>query len=167
MRANGVSGEGLIQAADAGQAAWMDSRTCLAFVLMLLSGCSAAAPSNEGIPGTLIVGRIERLLAGRPCIGALEGWERHYSFGHRADSGLVDRNVIEFSFLEAGIDGFRAQRRLDRIDDGFIYDGLARVALGEYHVASGRLFVHFCGRNGEPALQPMFESFNRAADDLR
>ena len=139
---------------------WKAFWTC---ALMLVASCSGRAAWDEGKPGTILIGRIERELEGRPCIGALDQWERHYAFDGGPPDSPVDRNVIFFSYRQAGVEGFRPQRRIQYLEDLF-YLGRARSVLGEYHVASGRLFVHACGRLSHVPMQSIFHSLRAAAE---
>jgi hypothetical protein len=143
-----------------------------AFALMLLSACGERAGPDEAKPGTILIDRIERQLAGRPCIGALDRWERHYAFGGEPDDPTwgqghvhADRDRISFAFMEAGRYEFRSRRVIETPASGSIDDRPMRFAFGEYHVASGRLFVHACGGNsGGPPSQAMYDSINAARD---
>jgi hypothetical protein len=152
---------GLILVSGAEQAAIMDWKPFLTLALMLPASCSGRPAWDLGKPGTIVIDRIERALAGRPCIGALDRWERHYAFADGPPDMPVNRSVVYFSFVQAGVDGFRAQRRIEYLEDQPFYDGPARVALGEYRVADDRVFVRACGSGSEVA-RSILNSINAA-----
>jgi hypothetical protein len=124
------------------------------FVPMLLAGCSVP-DARDARPGTLAIDRIERELAGRSCFGALDGWERHYSFGqggdHRSPDHGVERDRITWSYVQAGVYGFRPGRVLENTYEGLGTDERQmRFAFGDYYVSSGTLVVYSCGWNTDP-----------------
>jgi hypothetical protein len=138
---------------------------------MLLACCSDRPPWDEAVPGMLVIDRIERQLAGRPCIGALDGWERRYQYAVAPESvgpgsagERANRDRINFTFVEAGRNGFRPRRIIQTIVAGDLDERPMRFVMGEYHVTSGLLFVHVCGQNAAPAPQSMLDSFNAARD---
>jgi len=120
---------------------------------LLLASCNSR-PASYAAPGTLAIDRIERQLAGRPCIGALDGWERHYSFGlggdYRSSEQGLERNRIVFAYLQAGVYGFRARRVIGEEGELGTDERQMRFARGEYDVPSGRLILHHCGWNADP-----------------
>lgn len=127
--------------------AWKRAWTLLP---MLLASCSDPAGSDDAVPGMIVIGRLERQLVGRPCIGALDRWERHYFYGYGPRRPAVDRNLIHVVYFEAGVDGFRSERRIERLDDLLIYDGLALYASGSFHPDTGAVTVDFCGPSNAP-----------------
>lgn len=128
----------------------MDRQTMVAAAVCLLAGCDTD-PYNLK-PSPLVVDRIEAQLEGRPCIGALERWERHYSYGRGIDL-LRDRGVrrdrITFEFSEAGIYNYQSRRIISRYGSD-LDERQRRIAYGEYDVPSGRLTVYTCGWNNYP-----------------
>ena len=132
------------------------------FAPLLLASCSDQNDARYAVPGTLVMDRIERQLAGRPCIGALDRWERHYEYAFDfSDPALtrVDRNIVNFAYSEAGVDPYRSRRVLEGVG---IDERYMRFMWGEYHVRSGALFVHSCGHNSEPPSPATAESWRRA-----
>jgi len=131
---------------------------CSALIgLMLLSpACTRETDPRDLRPATELVDRIEARLAGRPCIGALDRWERHYGYGlggdHRSPDQGVERDRITFAFVQAGIYGFRSRRLILSAREWRIGTDSRqmRFAFGEYDVPSGRLTVHGCGGNSDP-----------------
>src|SRR6185436_11774777 len=104
------------------------------FVSVLLASCSDPDSARYAVPGTLVIDRIERQLAARPCVGALDRWERHFYYAYASDPGLrIDRNRVGFTFIEAS----RAPYRPRRVMYGPDLDEVSPpTAWGEYHVAS-------------------------------
>src|SRR4051812_36881781 len=124
------------------------------FVPILLAGCSDP-DARDARPGTLAIDRIERLLAGQPCIGALDRWERHYGYGlggdYRSPDHGVERDRITWAYVQAGVYGFRPRRLVESAHEGLgIDERQMRFAFGDYYVSSGRLVIHSCGWNSDP-----------------
>jgi RHS repeat-associated protein len=95
-----------------------------------------------------VIGRIEAQLSQQSCIGSLSRWERSYAYGIDAHTGEVDEQIVEFNYRQAGVHGFRDQRIVTfpnawvDVDDRR-YD----LAYGEFHPATDRLTLTFCGAN--------------------
>jgi hypothetical protein len=117
-------------------------------VLMLLASCSDPGSREHGVPGTLVMDRIERQLVALPCVGALDRWERHFYYAYDVGdprSVRLDRNRVAFVFIEAGHHQYRARR----------------VMSPEYHIASDRLFLVTCGDGIGPLSRALMRSFAR------
>ena len=92
----------------------------LAFVF--LGGCYRENP--EAAPSETQVAMVERRLAGHPCVGDLNDWERYYRFapatGISAYTTRSDLDVIEFHLRRAGTftiqPGVNVLRRADSDD---------------------------------------------------
>jgi hypothetical protein len=126
-----------------------------AAILLLGSACSREQDARTLKPPAELVDRIERQLPRFPCIGPLSRWERHYGYGSGGDDGQpnggVERDRIVFTFVQAGIYGYRAKRLIDASMEGpGIDERQMRVAFGEYDVRSRRLVLIRCGWNQTP-----------------
>jgi hypothetical protein len=134
-------------------------RLRLAALTLPIAACSCEADPRDLRPPVELVERIEAQLAGRPCFGALNRWERHYGYGmggdHRSPDRGVERNRITFTFVQAGIYGFRPRRLIESAREGLgIDERQMRFAFGEYDVPTRRLTVHGCGWNQDPDPAP-------------
>jgi hypothetical protein len=121
-------------------------------LLLMLAACSG--PSPEPLPDSGSVDRLESLLAGRECVGALNEWERHYF--HPLLSGerkVADTSVIAFDFREAGKFEFREGRRIETVWDATaaLDHRQFRSASGIFNLGSGILEVQQCGWNCGPS----------------
>lgn len=134
----------------------MDRASAAAVTLScLLAGCNDADPFNLR-PSPILVERIEAQLSGRPCIGALERWERHYGYGMggdylSADKG-VERDRVTFALVEAGVYGFQSRRLILSAREWRLGTDMRqmRFAFGDYDVSSERITIQHCGWNHEP-----------------
>jgi hypothetical protein len=139
--------------------AWKTLPLC---VLPLLASCSDPDAWGEAKPGTLEIDRIERQLVRLPCVGALDRWERHFeyalAYGQPETVMRADRNRISFTFIEATREPYRPRRILYGPD----LDEVSPPAVwGEYHVASGRIFLLTCGEETGRLPRSRIEAFIR------
>lgn len=138
----------------------MKRRTLSAGMSLLLASCSDSHAGDVGVPGTLVIDRIEQLAA-RQCVGTLDRWERHfyYALAFASQDGVrVDHNRIGFSFIEASRPPYRPRRVLSEPD---LDEASPGGPLGEYHVASGRLFLLTCGDETGRLSRSRVEAFIR------
>lgn len=123
---------------------------------LALAGCGEQPP--ELVPHARIVDRIERALAGRECIGALDRWQRVYVHPWRADPATGKRgpvaDVIMFDFSQAGVHGFKAGRIRAGKPPTALDHRQYRTAFGRYEVATGRLTLESCGWNCPADVPP-------------
>jgi hypothetical protein len=120
-------------------------------VFALIAAAASCRPGSEdkgaegafdGRPSAASVADIERRMANRPCVGALDQWERLYAFSQK------DRNVISFQYREAGRFGFRkgAERRAS--EDWYNLDDRPyRVVFGSFDQRNSTIKVAYCGLN--------------------
>jgi hypothetical protein len=130
-------------------------------VLMLLASCSDPGSREHGVPGTLVMDRIERQLVALPCVGALDRWERHFYYAYDVGDprpARLDRNRVAFVFIEAGHHQYGARRVMSPED---LDERTMRTLWGEYHVASDRLFLVTCGDGIGPLSRALMRSFAR------
>lgn len=115
----------------------------------LLGSCVTPSYGDDVVvPGAAQMDAVERALAGHACIGALDRWERRYAFNHLRWEGarnVQDETRVAFTFLEAGIDGRTARRRVDAPPE--LDHGQYRLASGRYELATGKLEIYHCGWN--------------------
>ncbi len=145
----------------------MARRLSWILISLLPAGCSGPAPSAADVPAAAAIDRIEQQLAGDPCIGPPDRWERHFYYalapGGSGPATRTDRNIIAFDFYEAGRYEFLPRRVVSAVPDVSPDDRPMRVAFGAYHVASDRLSVDFCGQNTAPPGQVVRDPGNAAA----
>jgi hypothetical protein len=113
-----------------------------------LSGCCKVTPVNSK-PNEATVERIERKLAGKPCILSLDRWTRSYVYPI-SDGKIYDR-VIAIDLEQPGISGrgpgrFILDKPSTRIDDRQF-----RIASATYDIASDTLLIDYCGWNVNPS----------------
>ncbi len=107
-----------------------------------------ASIQTHPLPPVRLVARIERGLQNDPCIGSMARWYRRYSYGLDHERGVVDPNIVWFTFHQAGAYQFRAGRSIQEPrEDDSLDDRPYLVASGTYDVAADRLAVEMCGPN--------------------
>ena len=93
------------------------------------------------------IDRLEATLAQNACVGSMDRWGRFYSYGLDS-AGEVDEAKIDFYFRQAGIHGFRAERRITAPDEwANLDDGDYRLVIGSFDRASARIDIQVCGPN--------------------
>ncbi len=119
-------------------------------------------------PDALVADEIETKLRTVPCVGALNRWERHYTFSSEPSLlatlvtfGASDRwynyTSIDIEYFQAGFEEFRAGRRLrphrprTMLDDRE-YD----LVFGQYDILTGTGSLSACGPNmGDAPDEPI------------
>jgi hypothetical protein len=101
-------------------------------------------------PPTALVDSVEARLTTHPCVGQLARWQRLYSFGmpdrSLPDAAGVDERMVAFRLREAGVYGFKSERRVTpplvwvNIDERS-YDFVD----GSFNVATGEVLIEHCG----------------------
>jgi hypothetical protein len=100
-----------------------------------------------------LVDHVEARLATHPCVRDLARWQRLYSFAAvRGNPPSIDETRIAFQFRQAGVEGFRSERRATapevwvQVDDR-VYDFVS----GYFHLKTGEVTIDYCGANiGNP-----------------
>jgi len=100
-------------------------------------------------PDHALTDRVEARLASHSCVGDLNRWQRLFSFSTRQDAPReIDESKVAFSFRQAGVEGFRSERRITapevwvQIDDRN-YDFI----VGYFDLATSELTIDHCGPN--------------------
>jgi hypothetical protein len=101
-------------------------------------------------PTSDLLDQVEAALARHPCVGDLHRWQRLYSFSTTGTgpNRSVDEGEIAFMLREAGVEGFKDERRTTAphaflaVDDRD-YD----VAFGTFDLRSRALMIEYCGAN--------------------
>jgi hypothetical protein len=123
--------------------------------LLLASLCVACSSLPGGKPYETDIDRLEQALAGQPCPGNLDSWERRYRYrGHReAWVDDVDERTIQFDFYEAGVSGFVPGRKVVGVWEQMLYSGPGQIAFGSFNRETGAVSIDHCGPNysGDPA----------------
>jgi len=98
-------------------------------------------------PPNALLNSVERKLAGRPCVGRLDDWDRQYTYSltpHRQ----LDVSTVKFKLRQAGRFRVVPGRRTGFPEEtGGIDDTPIRMAWGKYDVGTQQLHVNFCGDN--------------------
>jgi len=90
----------------------------------------------------------DQVLARQPCIGKLNKWHRRYAGRIDWQNGRVDRDVLWFSFRQAGLYGYEAGRKVGRLADiAEIDDRQFRLASGTYNLRTRQVSFDSCGTN--------------------
>ncbi|WP_404712412.1 hypothetical protein [Sphingomonas sp. MMS24-J13] len=117
-------------------------------------------------PSREIVDRVERLIAGQPCIGRLGQWSRSYAF-HLLPNRTAYTQIIDFHFEEAGTPEVQVGRQVTapaawvNLDDRPI-----RMASGDYDLRDNRIRVEFCGANAGERRKDDINNIRTYFDEL-
>jgi hypothetical protein len=100
-------------------------------------------------PPNSLIDTVEARLASNPCVGALDRWQRLYSFANRRGGTRgSDESRVAFSYRQAGVYGFHAERRVtapevwQQVDDRR-YDFI----IGSFNIDTGKITIDYCGPN--------------------
>ena len=128
-------------------------RVAFRHLLMSLSLAScSAAPTNELVvatddgPSAALVSNIEKELASDSCLSEIDTMRREYRFASR--DGKIDRNLVEITVQEAGIDGLPAGRFILGPSTLGTFDSRSYfVAFATYKISRDSLDLWACGQN--------------------
>lgn len=119
--------------------------------MIFLFACSGDEPAAV-IPSNADIARAEAALAGHPCVGSLDDWERHYRFRtKRATFGhwpvTTDFAAIEFRLRRAGTVSSQAGLVVHAVDPPHPFPPVApreRTLSGVFALQGDRLSIKGC-----------------------
>jgi hypothetical protein len=124
-------------------------RFALICLIVLAAACAREHDARDDRPPVAAVDRLEARLASQPCIGPLNGWERHYAYAtdrapHVPPRWGVMHGRIFFSFVQAIYD-YRPRRLIDSQGEGpGIDERSMAAAFGEYDIAADHIISFSC-----------------------
>jgi hypothetical protein len=155
-------------------------RGALILVLGLLAGCQDPDPPLEKLtvaeinkrfaelplPPVPLINRIEARLARTPCIGALDGWHRWYSYELRREfdrrkpvRDMLDTRYIPFALY--GSPPGKGRRWVTQAPGSApnLVSPNPKIASGRYDRTTDKLLVSFC-RGTEGSKAPPLENLS-------